>query len=302
MNTKLSLLLGFLIVCVCGCELGTDRVYMEMYEAMNANSTTIESSLKSKIETMEQAVKRKPDYKGLVPAAKEIDKSVSDFIKFVEHIDRRIDNRDMKVINDDETKGNIIRHRHKIIEILKGLSGNRTLAIREAEIQNLIDLHFFPNGTLPPISGKPFEDYSFENQSIASNKAIFAKQKNDALILAKVAVDYLGSKIGTTRFGCFGGPVVVSSPKKNFVIKGETFETEIFIYYPHTTHHSKVEMIIKVDDKEIPSKNGVATYKTTPSVYGEHKYVVIISIKNPFNNRFETYRRTFSFEVGERCY
>ena len=49
MNTKLSLLFTFSILCLCSCELGTDRVYMEMYEAMKANSDAIENGIESKI-------------------------------------------------------------------------------------------------------------------------------------------------------------------------------------------------------------------------------------------------------------
>jgi len=71
----------------------------------------------------------------------------------------------------------------------------------------------------------------------------------------------------------------------------------------HGEHPQEIEMRIKVDDKELPiESDGTATYKITPIVYGEHIYDVVISVKNPFNGKFEIYRRTFSFEVGERCY
>jgi len=299
MNTKLLIIFTCTIVCLCGCELGIDRVYMEMYEAMKANSDAIENGIESKISAMLEQVKRKPDYKALVPAAKEIEKLTSDFNRFINGLDEHLDEGNLKVVNDDEIKGEIIAHRQKIIETIKVLSSNKNLRVTEEEIQNLTELHFFPNGTLPLINGKPFDNYSFENQSIACNKAIFAKQKNDALILAKIAVKYLGGKIGVTAL-IFDKPMIASSPKKNFIIKGETFETDIFLYFPSRT--SQLKMIIKVDGEEMPTKNGIATYKTTPTVYGEHRYVVKILVKNPFNNKFETYQRTFAFEVGERCY
>lgn len=290
------------MLLMCGCELGTDRVYMEMYEAMNTNSTTIENSIKPKIRTMENAVKSKPDYKALVPASWHIEKLTSDFGDFINNLDKRLDKRDFKAINDDEIKGKIIAYRHRIIEILKKLSGTKWLAIRDEEVQEIADLHFFPNGTLPPINGKPFDNFSFENQSIACNKAMLVKQKNDALMLAKVAVDYLASKIGTT-FGCsWDRPAILSSPKTTFITIGETFETDIFLYYHHSVYNHRIKLMAKVNDKEIPVRGGVATYKTTPTVYGRYKYKVEMSFINPFNNKTETYRRTYSFEVGERCY
>jgi len=56
---------------------------MKMYEAMKANSDAIENGIESKISAMVEQVKRKPDYKALVPAAKEIEKRTFDFDKFI---------------------------------------------------------------------------------------------------------------------------------------------------------------------------------------------------------------------------
>ena len=299
MNTKLLIIFACAIMCVCGCELGTDRVYMEMYEAMNANSEVIESGIKERIRAMEEAVKRKPDYKALIVASHEIEELTADFYNFVDDLDKQLDKRVFKAINDDEIKGKIVTHRQKIINVLKHISGNRTLGIRQEEIRGLTDLHLFPNGNLPLINGKLFDEYSFENQSIACNKAILAKQKNDALMLAKITVNYLAGKTGTT-ICTFDKAMVASSPKTNFIIKGKTFETDIFLYYPRPT--PRMKQTIKVDGIELPVKNGFAIYATTPTVYGEHTYDVEISVINPFNHKSETYRRTFSFEVGERCY
>ncbi len=302
MNNKLLIYLAALLLLICGCELGTNRVYMEMYEVMNVNSDAIQSSIEGRIRSIIQEVKKKPDYKPLAPAAEKIDQLTSDFTDFMERIDERLDARDWKSINDDEIKGNIIAHRHKVIDVLKSLSGNKTLWIKDKEIQNLIELHFFPNGALPLINGKPFDDYSFENQSIACNKAMLAKQKNDASMLAKIATDFLGSRIGSTIICGFNKSVVVSSPKTTFIVKGETFETNIFLYYSNNIYHNQLKIKVKVNNREIPVEYGVATYKSTPIVYGKHNYDVEIIITNPFNNKTETYRETFSFEVGERCY
>ncbi len=290
------------MVLLSGCELGTDRVYMEMYEAMNTNSDALENGMKDRIRSMEEAVKRKPDYKALVPAAHQIEKLTSDFSDFVNDLDKRLDERAFKAINDDEIKDKIVAHRHKIIDMLKALSGNKVLWIKDEEIQNLIELHFFPNGTLPLINGKPFDDYSFEKQSITCNKAILAKQKNDALILAKIAVDFLGSHIGSTIMCGFSKPIIVSSPKTTFITKGETFETNIFLYYSNNIYHNQMKIKVNVDGKEMPVVYGAATYKTKPTVYGKHNYDVEILVLNPFNNKTEITRKTFSFEVGERCY
>lgn len=299
MNTKLLIYFVCSILLLSSCELGTDRVYMEMYEAMNANSNVIENSIEERIRAIADAVKSKPDYKGLLPAAEKIDDLTSDFTDFTERTNQYLDERNHKVINDDEIKGKIIAHRHKIIDVLKALSSNKVLWIKDEEIQELIELHFFPDDILPLINGKPFDDYSFKNQSIACNKAILAKQKNDALMLAKVAVNYLAGKIGHTAL-IFDKAVVVSAPKAPFIVKGQTFETQIFLSFPSRSRQFPVT--IKVNDIELPTKDGIATYTTTPTTYGEHIYNVKITLTNPHNDKYETYRRPFSFEVGERCY
>ncbi len=287
------------MLLLCGCELGTDRVYMEMYTAMNVNSEAIEISIDERIRAMKDAVKRKRDYKVLVPTAEEIEQITKDFNAFVYDIDEHLNNKNLKAINDDEIKGNIIAHRRKIINAIKKLSEVRHLRIKDDAIQELIELHIFPNGTLPPINGKPFDDYSFESQSIACNKAILAKQKNDALMIERITVNYLSGQIGHTAT-IFDRPVVVSAPKAPFIIKGETFETQIFLSFPSQVRQHN--HIIKVNDIELPVKDGIATYTTTPTTYGEHIYDVEITLTNPHSGKQATWYRPFSFEVGERCY
>jgi len=288
MNTKLLIYFVCSMLLLCGCELGTDRVYMEMYEAID-----------ERIQAMREAVKRRPAYKALVPAAQEIEQITKDFNAFVYSMDEHLDEKDLKAIKDDEIKGSIIAQRHKIIEILKNLSGVKWLGIKDKAIQELIELHFFPNDALPLINGKPFDDYSFENQSIACNKAMLAKQKNDALMLARIAVNYLAGQIGHTAF-IFDKAVVVSAPKAPFIVKGQTFETQIFLSFPSQARQNKPA--IKVDNIELPVKDGIATYTTTPTTYGEQIYDVEITLTNPHNGKQGTWRRAFSFEVGERCY
>jgi len=295
MNTKLLIYFVCSITLICGCELGTDRAYMEMYTAMNTNSDIIESNIDEKIMSMKEAVKRKPDYRVLLPAAEEIEHITKNFNAFVYSMNEHLDKRDLKAINDGEIKSNIITHRRKILDVIKKLSGNKNLGIRDKEIQELIQLHFFPNDALPLINNKPFDDYSFENQTIARNKAILAKQKNDALILGKIAVNYLAGKIGATAL-IFDKAIIISSPKAPFIIKGQTFETQIFLSFPSRSR--QFPLTIKVDGIELPLNN----YTATPTTYGEHIYDVEVTLTNPFNGKQETYRRPFSFEVGKRCY
>jgi len=62
------------------------------------------------------------------------------------------------------------------------------------------------------------------------------------------------------------------------------------------------ETIIKVNGKTLSVRYGTAIYRNTPQISGEHQYEVEIIRSNRYTERSRTYRRTFSFEVGERCY
>ncbi len=297
MNLQSLIFFLALSILIIGCDFGMDKVYSEMAEVIEANNSTLETSIESKISAMEDMVKRKPDYKPTVPAAKEIQSITLDFIEFLNKVNGHFDNKEFRKIDGNQIKEKSIITKQKVIETLNTLADNRTLGIKKDEIEALSVKHIFLNRNLPQINGKNWKDYNFRRQSVEANKNALSKLENDALMAAKQSIDYLASKIGATAT-IFEKFVVVNSPEKSHIIKGETYESHIFL----SAASSQAKVTVKVDGKELEVERGVATFKTRPTKYGEHKYEAEITVTNPYNNKTETYKETFKYEVGERCY
>ena len=93
---------------------------------------------------------------------------------------------------------------------------------------------------------------------------------------------------------------VISSPKKSYIIKGESFETTISMA-ASTSSSTNTKVSLSVNGSSLPvNKDGEAAWKTTPGDVGVKKYTAVASVFNPVTNKSETYKREFEYEVGER--
>jgi len=267
------LVLSFLIL---GCNYQTDKAYAEMEKILDANNAVLQSNIEMKIGTMEDRVMKFPyrDYRPIAVAAKEIQKKTLSLVNFIDGsypIHRE---------KSEKIEEMIANTQNEVIGILSNFSKNKIFGIQQKEVRNLTT------------------QFASENE-IIDNKTALKKVKNDALIVATQSIDFLASKIGHTIF-FWDKFIVVSEPKEVFLTKGETFET--YIFASQLSKH-KIYKNIKVNGKEIADmEDGVGTYKTTPTQYGEHTYDVEMVIENPHNGKTETITETFKYEVGERCY
>ena len=93
---------------------------------------------------------------------------------------------------------------------------------------------------------------------------------------------------------------VVSSPKKSYVIKGEKFETEVFLS-ASAGKSSNTGIKISVNGANLPvDENGAAKYSATANEVGIKKYKAIASVFNPVTKETKSYPADFEYEVGER--
>lgn len=244
------------------------------------------------VESMMNSVKRKPDYKALVPAAQDIIETTQTFIKDIEPtMDSLISGEGEKriLLHHLNVEEKVKSVRSKIIEQLELTAGRRTLGIQQAEIEELKS----------KLALNKFQ-IDLDDKTLEESYTLLVALKNAALLSASASVDFLASKTESTIICNWDPTRVMSSPEKPYIIKGETFKTDIFLYTGTT---QRIEIIkIKVNQKELSFKDGFATYKVKPSVYGEYRYKAEIFAKNPFNGKEESFSRTFKFEVGERCY
>jgi len=142
-------------------------------------------------------------------------------------------------------------------------------------------------------------DFNFNHMPVGAVLPIFAKYKNDAKATeAAVFQHYLekmgGKDVVLDKF------TVVSAPKKSYIIKGETFETEVFLS-AFASNQSGTGVNISINGARVPvDKDGKAIYKATASSTGVKKYSAAVTVTNPVTKEVNTYRGDFEYEVGER--
>ena len=144
-------------------------------------------------------------------------------------------------------------------------------------------------------------DFTFGHMPLGACMPIFSKFINDIKASEASALNYLASKVGV------GGEnivldkfTVVSAPKKSYVIKGEPFETEVFLSAA-AGGDSKTGISISVNGRTLPTNaDGVAKYSENAGSIGVRKYSAVASVKDPVTGEVKSYKNEFEYEVGER--
>jgi len=152
-----------------------------------------------------------------------------------------------------------------------------------------------------PNAKKNWADFTFGHMPLGATMPIFSKFKNDIKASEAEILGYLSSKVGV------GGATVVldkytvvSAPKKSYIIKGEKFETDVFLS-ASAGKDSQTGLSISVNGKSMrPDADGVAKYSETASSTGIKKYNAAITIVDPVTEERKTFKKEFEYEVGER--
>jgi gliding motility-associated protein GldM len=152
-----------------------------------------------------------------------------------------------------------------------------------------------------PNEKKNWSDFTFGHMPLGATMPIFSKFKNDIKASEAELLNYLAGKVGV------GGQTVVldkytvvSAPRKSYIIKGEKFETDVFLSAAAGSD-SKTGLSISVNGKGMsPDKDGVAKYVETASTTGVKKYNAAITITDPVTGEKQTFKKEFEYEVGER--
>jgi len=143
-------------------------------------------------------------------------------------------------------------------------------------------------------------DYTFGHMPLGATMPIFSKFKNDIKAAESAALNYLAGKVGTTTDVVLDKFTVVSAPKKSYIIKGEKFETDVFLSAA-AGGDSNTGISISVNGRGLKTdKDGVAKYSETASATGIKKYNAAITVTNPSTGEKKTYKKGFEYEVGER--
>lgn len=155
--------------------------------------------------------------------------------------------------------------------------------------------------TKSPNKKKDWADFTFGHMPLGATMPIFTKFKNDVKSSEAAVLNYLAGKVGV------GGETVVldkftvvSAPKKSYIIKGEKFETDVFLS-ASAGKDSQTGLSISVNGTTLPvNADGVAKYSSSANDLGVKKYNAAITISDPVTGEKKTFKNEFEYEVGER--
>lgn len=138
---------------------------------------------------------------------------------------------------------------------------------------------------------KSWEEYTFRQMPLGAIQPIFTKFINDGKSSENAVLNYLLSKVGTDKTVVLDKFTVVSAPAKSYVIKGEKFETEVFMS-ASASAASNTGIRISVNGANLPvDQNGVAKWSATAGEVGLKKYNAVVSMTNPVTGETQTFKR-----------
>lgn len=194
----------------------------------------------------------------------------------------------------DELKARILDYKNKFLQFVD--EGDRQAFAASLPLN--IDDEAWKKS---PNKKNGWSDFTFGHMPLGATMPIFTKFKNDVKASEAAVLNYLAGKVGV------GGETVVldkftvvSAPKKSYIIKGEKFETDVFLS-ASAGKDSQTGLSISVNGKGLrPDSDGVAKYSATASSLGVKKYNAAITVTDPVTGEKKTYKKEFEYEVGER--
>lgn len=146
---------------------------------------------------------------------------------------------------------------------------------------------------------KNWSDFNFGHMPLGSVLPILTKFQNDTKASESAVLNYLNGKVGGKEL-VLDQFKVVSSPKKTYVIKGEKFETEVFLS-ASASQESNAGIAISVNGRAMNiGTDGVAKYSAIASTTGKKTYNVKAAVTNPTTGETDEYTSRYEYEVGER--
>ncbi|MFZ1423388.1 MAG: GldM family protein [Saprospiraceae bacterium] len=190
-----------------------------------------------------------------------------------------------------ELKNKILEYRGKFLSLID----DTVRTSMENEIALSIDDETWRHSK----NKKSWEEFTFKMMPLGACQPIFTKFINDAKASENAVLNHFSKRLGGEDV-VLDKFTVISSPKKNYVIKGEPFETAISLA-ASTSKSTNTKVSLSVNGTGLAVNNeGEALWRTVPGDVGIKKYTAVASVTNPVTQKTDTYRKEFEFEVGER--
>ncbi len=186
----------------------------------------------------------------------------------------------------EELETKIIETRERLLELIEEDEARETVAAN-------IPLNIKP---IPEDSDKEnWAQFTFSQMPVAAILPMLSKFQNDVRVAETALLNYYANKISVKPTHDEYDAIV--SADKSYVIKGEELSAEIFLgAYSSTTN----SVSVSVDGRSYPVRNGKALFTTTANDVGTKEMDVVVSVKNPLTGERKSYRKKFTYEVGER--
>lgn len=293
-----------------------------------ASNKLSDDANQQKIEGFKEILK-KPDYakfRSLEPAADQIRSIVKDFNASVEDLKETLikesggrdpkhgdmpvgkKNKDVTTrILVNEGKGKVLKEsvlatREKMLSLLKDVSTKLPGSVVKKEhlekLEKAITLNITEDWKEDHESkSDSWEHYNFNQMPLAAVLPMLSKLQSDAktteTAFLNQIMEWASAKIEITMDAFM--PAV--SPKKAYLIVGETYEADVFLAsYSKTANN----ITLAVNGGTLPLKEGVGRYTASAGATGVQRYSVTASVKNPNTGEVKTFKKDFEYEVGQR--
>ena len=165
---------------------------------------------------------------------------------------------------------------------------------KRKELEESIPLKINP---IPENTDKEnWAQFTFQQMPVAAVMPLLAKMQNDVKVSETSFLNYFFNKTNAESYKTNAFEAVVSA-NKGYLTVGEKFNAELFLSAYSSTADN---VTIQVDGRSIPVRNGKAIFSDVANTIGEKNHEMIVSFRDPVTNLIKTFKKKFSYEVGER--
>jgi len=300
-------------------------------KGLNQSSASLDKSNASLPEAIDLAAKKKPEYQEYADRVDDVRATSKNFTSFVqEMIDYMIDQAGDK----DGEKGDGDYVTYKSVTKLRGekdkdittrylVEGDQGQDPKGPELKSKIQEAYDEfvsyidekdRGTVNiPLqiddetwknsqdkAKKTWSAFNFRQMPLQATLPILNKFINDAKASEAEVLNYLLNTVGGKSTDVVLDKfVVISSPKKSYILKGEKYETELSLGATSSAKSgTKVTMSVNGSPLRI-NDDGVASWSQNATGLGNKTYTVKASVFNPVTEKTDTYTKQYEYTVGE---
>ncbi len=135
---------------------------------------------------------------------------------------------------------------------------------------------------------------NFRGKTVQETYLLLTQYENQINLSTAAILKFLSEQMGRLELTYDKFDVFAQSPKP-YVLLGETYESEIAL----GAYSSQAKFSVSVNGQSLPIRDGKARYSTRAARIGEKTYSATISVVNPLTGETETFKKDFSYEVGQ---